>query len=525
MNIIASNIYFILFLNTFYNYFDLLFFSDLLRRLSNNYTYTFSILNFDLINLYSGMTINFILIPWVIVLIYMYSSFMHLKGFSSIINIILVLFLYIILTVLSLSSHFLVTYLSLEAITFIMSALFVHNSKYDPTAELVLKYFTLSIFGTIFFLVGIGLVYLENKTLSYSDLKYFLNDFTFFDINNSFTKLSVIFILIGFLFKLNCAVFHFWSIEIYGNLSWLNLFIVLVPIKLSMFHAFFKTIFVFFNAYIEVFSNVCNFFGILSVIIGTIGAVFQEKLKSFIVYTSISHSGYILLALSSNSFEGIRAALGHLHGYIFTSSLFFLFIGLYFVKVFDRIEYINDFKKVFLKESKVLVYSVSFLILSFAGMPPFIGFFTKVDILITYYNSGNTFFTLLVLLSSVISVLYYFSIILEIFSRNYKLSDVAPSAQRATMEKIINELLIEDILNILKKYWNNNTLLTPQRSIVVLFSTIKDRLKFQYDNFIEDQDIFVVTLLSICFFVLSFGCDYFMSSSFTFALDLFYDAH
>jgi hypothetical protein len=98
MNIIASNIYFILFLNTFYNYFDLLFFSDLLRRLSNNYTYTFSILNFDLINLYSGMTINFILIPWVIVLIYMYSSFMHLKGFSSIINIILVLFLYIILT-------------------------------------------------------------------------------------------------------------------------------------------------------------------------------------------------------------------------------------------------------------------------------------------------------------------------------------------------------------------------------------------------------------------------------------------
>jgi NADH:ubiquinone oxidoreductase subunit 2 (subunit N) len=134
---------------------------------------------------------------------------MHLKGFSSIINILLVLFLYIILTVLSLSSHFLVTYLSLEAITFIMSALFVHNSKYDPTAELVLKYFTLSIFGTIFFLVGIGLVYLENKTLSYSDLKYFLNDFTFFDINNSFTKLSVIFILIGFLFKLNCAVFHF----------------------------------------------------------------------------------------------------------------------------------------------------------------------------------------------------------------------------------------------------------------------------------------------------------------------------
>ena len=63
---------------------------------------------------------------------------------------------------------------------------------------------------------------------------------------------------------------------------------------------------------------------------------------------------------------------------------------------------------------------IGFLVLSFAGMPPFIGFFTKIDVLITYYNSGNTLFTLLILLVSVISALYYFSVVFEFFSKNYK---------------------------------------------------------------------------------------------------------
>jgi NADH:ubiquinone oxidoreductase subunit 2 (subunit N) len=114
-----------------------------------------------------------------------------------------------VLGVLSTSSNFLVTYLSLESITFIMTSLFVYSSKYDPTAELILKYFTISIFGTIFFLVGISLVYFENKTLDYVFLKHYLNINSSFDTNNSFSKLAVIFILMGFLFKLNSAIFHF----------------------------------------------------------------------------------------------------------------------------------------------------------------------------------------------------------------------------------------------------------------------------------------------------------------------------
>jgi NADH:ubiquinone oxidoreductase subunit 2 (subunit N) len=51
-----------------------------------------------------------------------------------------------------------------------MTSLFLYKSKNDPTAELTLKYFTLSIFGTIFFLVGIGLIYLEFNTLDYSTI-------------------------------------------------------------------------------------------------------------------------------------------------------------------------------------------------------------------------------------------------------------------------------------------------------------------------------------------------------------------
>ena len=196
---------------------------------------------------YNWILILSILYTLWIILAFLYSDYSHARGLKTFINIILIFLLYIVLGVLSTSSNFLVTYLSLESITFIMTSLFVYSSKYDPTAELILKYFTISIFGTIFFLVGISLVYFENKTLDYVFLKHYLNINSSFDTNNSFSKLAVIFILMGFLFKLNSAIFHFWSIEIYGNLSWLNLFIVLVPIKLSMFYSFFKTMLVFFS--------------------------------------------------------------------------------------------------------------------------------------------------------------------------------------------------------------------------------------------------------------------------------------
>jgi NADH-ubiquinone oxidoreductase chain 2 len=157
----------------------------------------------------------------------------------------------------------------------------------------------------------------------------------------------------------------------------------------------------------------------------------QFRVKRLFAYSTISHVGFILLALSINSIESIQAFIFYLMQYSISNlNAFIILISMgyslyYYVnnskeynQLVDKnnspIQLISQMKGYFYI-NPVLALSLAVTIFSFVGIPPLIGFFAKQMVLSAALDNGYIFLTLVAILTSVISAVYYLNIIKQIF--------------------------------------------------------------------------------------------------------------
>jgi NADH-ubiquinone oxidoreductase chain 2 len=166
-------------------------------------------------------------------------------------------------------------------------------------------------------------------------------------------------------------------------------------------------------------------------ILGTIVGLNQFRIKRLYAYSTISHIGFILLALTINSIESIQAFIFYLMQYSISNlNAFIILISIGFSLYYytnDNTEYkelsdknnspiqlINQMKGYFYI-NPLLALSLAITIFSFVGIPPLIGFFAKQMVLSAALDNGYVFLTLVGILTSVISAVYYLNIIKQIF--------------------------------------------------------------------------------------------------------------
>jgi NADH-ubiquinone oxidoreductase chain 2 len=172
---------------------------------------------------------------------------------------------------------------------------------------------------------------------------------------------------------------------------------------------------------------------ILSLIIGSVLGLTQYRIKRLYAYSTISHIGFLLLALSINNVESIQAFMFYLIQYSLTNlNAFIILIAigytLYNYVWNDKtisyrnlkdinnspIQLISQLKGYF-KINPFIAISLSITLFSFIGVPPLAGFFAKQRILISALDNGYIFITLIAILTSVISAVYYLVVIKSIF--------------------------------------------------------------------------------------------------------------
>jgi NADH-ubiquinone oxidoreductase chain 2 len=166
-------------------------------------------------------------------------------------------------------------------------------------------------------------------------------------------------------------------------------------------------------------------------LIGSILGLTQVRIKRLFAYSTISHVGFILLALSINSIESIQAFLFYLIQYSITNLNAFIILAsigysLYYYtnskEEFKQLEDKNNSPIQLISQIKgyfyinpVLSISLTITIFSFAGIPPLIGFFAKQMVLSAALDSGYIFMALIAILTSVISAVYYLNVIKQVF--------------------------------------------------------------------------------------------------------------
>ena len=147
-----------------------------------------------------------------------------------------------------------------------------------------------------------------------------------------------------------------------------------------------------------------------------------------LAYTSIGQLGFSLLGLSSGTLQGFSSSLFHMFSYTLSLTLFFIVYFILF-SLSSNLIYISDF--VGLGRSKFtlsLILTIAFL--SMAGLPPFIGFFTKYYIFIALMDQGYYILTLYGIIISVITSFIYLRLIKLIWFDEFYVKSVSMSKNK-----------------------------------------------------------------------------------------------
>lgn len=368
---------------------------------------------------------NIILLAFFIFIFAVKQYVVHFKYYDF--EFILVLFISLFSSILMLNSSDLISLffiIELQGLTFYVLVASKQTSSFST--ESGLKYFILGCFSSGIILFGISLIYGFTGLLSYTDLALFLSEtesgnFVLNSNSLSFSGFLVGFLLltIGFLFKLGSVPFHMWMPDVYeGSPLLITAYLSTLP-KISL-------VFIIFKLYYYVFFEVFLFCQVLftltalfSIVLGSVAAIYQIKLKRMLTYSMITNTGYLLLGLSLGDISGIYVTLFYLISYIFIMiGLFFCFLSLRERSSGLLSKRINIFSNL-LEINPFLSFSIFILLFSIAGVPPLLGFYSKFFLFLFSLKYKMYWLTIIFVIFSVISVFYYIRLVkLMYFNRS-----------------------------------------------------------------------------------------------------------
>jgi NADH-ubiquinone oxidoreductase chain 2 len=305
-----------------------------------------------------------------------------------------------------------------------------------------LTYFLLGGLSSCFILLGTALLYANSGTTSLDGI-YVIASISDIgsELSNSehwykpdYINMSILILSVGFLFKVSAAPFHFWSPDVYDAIPTVVTTFVAIVAKLSIFVFLLELVHYTSNSlFTNNFSWTTSLLisSLLSLIIGSVVGLTQLRIKRLFAYSTISHVGFILLALSINSIESIQAFIFYLMQYSLSNLNAFMLLlaigySLYcysnenkkYSSLLDKnnspIQLISQLKG-FFYINPILALSLAITLFSFAGVPPLIGFCAKQMVLSAALDNGYVFLTLVAILTSVISAVYYLNVVKEIF--------------------------------------------------------------------------------------------------------------
>lgn len=382
-----------------------------------------------------------------------------------------------------------------------------------------LTYFLLGGLASCFILLGISLIY-ANLGITYLDSFYIINNLSNIVIEHelkninlhiiSYIPYCLLLISIGFLFKISAAPFHFWSPDVYDGIPTIITTFVAIIAKISILVLILHIVHYTNNIYISIeyyWTISLLISSLLSLVIGTVLGLTQFRIKRLYAYSTISHLGFMLLAISINSIESVQSFIFYLIQYSISNlNAFILLIAigysLYFYndkninhnKLIDKnnspIQFISQLKGYFHINS-MLALSLTITLFSFAGIPPLIGFFAKQMIFSAALQEGFVFLTFIGILTSVISAVYYLFIVKTMFfdlsSYKYfnKLQDIKLSALILQKNKVI------------EKIYYSKFVLSNSLTITISILTLIILLFI----FMPNELLYISNILTIIFFV------------------------
>ncbi|MCF8001950.1 MAG: Na+/H+ antiporter subunit D [Halanaerobiales bacterium] len=327
-------------------------------------------------------------------------------------------------------------YVFLELVLITSASLIAFKRNREGT-EAAIKYMFYGIIGGLFIFIGIILIYFNLGTLNFAEIS---KNFRTLPMNNQL--FISVFFLIGLFIKLGIFPFHFWVAKAQSAAP--------SPIS-ALLSGVVEKIYIY--AFLRLFWNVFNinilnetglnqiiiYAALLSSIVGHILALYEDDLKRMLAYSTIGHLGIIVAVVTLNTKFAIMAGLLHVLSHMVMKISLFTSAG--FILQFTPSHKLKDSRGV--AHENITVFS-GFIIAAagMMGLPPMIGFFSKLFIVRSFIDSSFYLGASVVVLGSIFSFIYYSRYIKYGFK---KISLGSPEEFRLILSVLYRERVVKDI--------------------------------------------------------------------------------
>jgi NADH-quinone oxidoreductase subunit N len=349
------------------------------------------------------------------------------------------------------SGHSLLTlYLGLEIMSLSLYALIATARDRAFAIEAALKYFVLGAIASGLLLYGMSMIYGITGGLDIAQISNFASSSTLESQETLILNFGLVFLVIGVAFKLGAVPFHMWVPDVYqGAPTSVTMFLSTVP-KIAAVAMLVRILVDGMGAMHAYWSDLFMVLALLSIALGSVVALMQTNIKRMLAYSTISHIGFILLGFVTGVVEGYGAAVFYVLVYILMSMAAFGMIILLNKEGFEA-DKISDFKG-FSKHSPWFALMMLAIMLSMAGVPPFIGFYAKLFILQQVISEGFITIAVIAVVFAVISSYYYLQVVKSMYfeDSDNEITITAPMDMKLILS--INAVLIL-VVGLFPDFW------------------------------------------------------------------------
>ncbi len=314
-------------------------------------------------------------------------------------------------------------FVGVEALSIAMYVLTGSDKRNLRSNEAALKYFLMGAFTTGILLFGMALIYGATGSFTLAGIAAYTA--------NSQLGLSLLLyagllmLLIGLLFKVSAAPFHFWTPDVYDGAPTIFTAFMSTVVKTAGFAALFKLLSVSFNGVYSFWWVMLAVIAALTLVIGNITAVYQSSFKRMMAYSSISHAGYLLIGLAALGAQSKQAIVFYSLAYsVATISAFGILILVSRQRPAQTLtsggvsgDNFDDFNGL-ARQNPLLGLAMTVSMLSLAGIPLTAGFWGKFYIFSTAVERGQIWLLVVAVLMSAVGIYYYFRVVIAMYFRD-----------------------------------------------------------------------------------------------------------
>ena len=305
------------------------------------------------------------------------------------------------------ANSLLTMYMGLETLALSLYALVAIDRNNVTSAEAAMKYFVLGAIASGVLLYGISWIYGVTGAIQFHEIAAVISSDP--SVNGLPLWFGLAFLIVGIAFKFGAVPFHMWVPDVYqGARTPVTLYIGSAP-KLAALALTLRILVDGLGELHDVWADMLMIVAVLSLILGNVIAIAQSNIKRMLGYSTIAHVGFILLSIFTGTEQGYAAALFYTLTYVVSAAGAFGMIILLSRRGYDA-EDLSDFKGLNAR-SPWFALMMLFFMFSMAGIPPFIGFFGKLNAINAVLTSGYTGLAIVMVLASVVGAYYYLRVI------------------------------------------------------------------------------------------------------------------